>query len=248
MTEELEDAVAWIELHQSVRDHRKISILARHLGIKKPHAIGHCAALWLWSLDNAPDGVIPLDDWLIAEAALWDGDANDFVIGLLAANLIHIESDQYHIHDWSDYAGKLIERRKANAERMRTARAANVPNTSAERVQSDDAHVLGDSTVPNRTEQNSTKIIPLNPPSGESKPEKKSRRKPQLPIPEDWDLTEADADYAEARGLRYERLNNEAEKFYNYWKGRGELRADWSATWRTWVNNWQTGYGQRAAR
>ena len=48
--------MAWIELHQSLPTHRKLGKLKRLLKIKTPQAVGHLAMLWLWCIDNAPDG------------------------------------------------------------------------------------------------------------------------------------------------------------------------------------------------
>ena len=53
------------------------------------------------------------------------------------------------IHDWMDYAGRLIEKRKANTKRMQSARAKHVRNTGETRA----THVQGlpYPTVPNPT-------------------------------------------------------------------------------------------------
>ena len=40
--------MAWIEVHQSLRGHKKLKCEA--------HAIGYLVCLWMWALDNAPDG------------------------------------------------------------------------------------------------------------------------------------------------------------------------------------------------
>lgn len=48
--------MAWIELHQSLPQHRKLLALRDALGVRTPAAIGHMCLLWLWALDNAPDG------------------------------------------------------------------------------------------------------------------------------------------------------------------------------------------------
>ena len=48
--------MAWIELHQNLPAHRKVKKLKRLLKIKTPQAVGHLAMLWLWAVDNAPDG------------------------------------------------------------------------------------------------------------------------------------------------------------------------------------------------
>ena len=115
--------MAYIEAHQSLRDHRKILTLAAALDMPEPHVAGHCLYLWLWSLDNAPEGILP-SRRIVARAAGWTGDPNVFVDAMLDANLLDVnEEGQLLIHDWMDYAGLLIERRERNKLAMRAARA-----------------------------------------------------------------------------------------------------------------------------
>jgi hypothetical protein len=111
--------MAWIELHQSVRDHRKIIEFASLLEMPEPHVVGHLAYLWLWALDNAPDGVLPLSKPVIERAAQWQGKPGVFVDALLDCHLLDMASaDRWEIHDWDHYAGKLMDRRAANRERQ----------------------------------------------------------------------------------------------------------------------------------
>ena len=48
--------MAWIELHQSLREHRKMFACAEVLNISKIEMVGTLVCLWLWALDNAQDG------------------------------------------------------------------------------------------------------------------------------------------------------------------------------------------------
>jgi hypothetical protein len=112
--------MAWIESHQSLRDHRKTLSLARLLGIKRPQAIGHLHCLWWWTLDNSQDGRlerIAAED--LAEAALWDGDPNEFVAALCQAGFLDQDGETLVVHDWDEYAGRLLDQRRRNAERQR---------------------------------------------------------------------------------------------------------------------------------
>jgi hypothetical protein len=126
--------MAWIEVHQALRDHPKLGRLARRLSISKPQAVGHLVFLWFWSTDYASDGDLsPFDAQEIAEAAGWDGDADIFVSGLIYAGFVDQNNagGPGQIHDWQEYGGKLADRRKANAERQRKHReqAQNAPVT-----------------------------------------------------------------------------------------------------------------------
>ena len=48
--------MAWMELHQSLPQNKKTLRLKRLLKIRTPQAVGHLCMLWLWAIDNAPDG------------------------------------------------------------------------------------------------------------------------------------------------------------------------------------------------
>jgi len=77
-------------------------------------------------------------------------------------------------------------------------------------------------------------------PIAQAKP--KAKRKTALPDP--FLLTTEMARWARERSPAAN-LSLETEKFCNHWRGKGETRADWVATWRTWMLNAQT-YAQRA--
>src|SRR5690606_34760670 len=120
--------MAWIESHQELRHHPKTKRLARRLGISVPAAIGHLHCLWWWALDYAPDGDISdYDAEDIADAAMWDGDPQEFLSALIecgpGAGAGFIERDEHgmRLHDWDDYGNEHKVRQEA-AERKRRSR------------------------------------------------------------------------------------------------------------------------------
>lgn len=118
--------MAWIESHQSLSKHRKTIRAAGRLSVDRATLIGHLHILWWWGLDNVGvDGCLgDMDPFEIATAAEWTGDAQLFVDALVDAGFLDWEGDGYYLHDWYDYAGKLIERREQERERSRQRRAA----------------------------------------------------------------------------------------------------------------------------
>ena len=113
--------MAWIEVHQALRGHRKTLALRRQLGMESDaQAIGHLVCLWLWTLDNAPDGDLSeMDDATIAYGADFPEErAEEFVKALQKARFL----DGKCIHNWDEYAGRLIAIRESNRERARKAR------------------------------------------------------------------------------------------------------------------------------
>lgn len=154
--------MAWIESHQGLMHHPKTKRLARLLGVSVPTAIGHLHCLWYWALDYAQDGdLTSYDEIDVAGGALWDGDEREFSEALVKAGFVDL--DPPRIHDWMDYAGMLIERRKADAERKREyrermsrGRNRDGARTSGGRpadVQRTSGVTVPNRTVPNRTER-----------------------------------------------------------------------------------------------
>ena len=121
--------MAWIELHQAVWTHRKIFELASLLGIDETYAAAHAIRLWTWALDNAPDGDLSaLSDRVIAFGAGWRKKPTDFVEAMVEAGLLdradHGDDGPRSllVHDWDEYAGRLLERRQKDADRKRNSR------------------------------------------------------------------------------------------------------------------------------
>jgi hypothetical protein len=135
--------MAWIELHQAVWTHRKTFELAARLDLDETYAAAHLIRLWTWALDNAPNGDLSsLSARALAFGAGWRGDADALVGALVGSGWL---DPDLRIHDWQDYAGRLLARRQAQADRMQRSRANHVTRTSGESALSPDR------TGPNRT-------------------------------------------------------------------------------------------------
>lgn len=154
--------MAWIELHQTLPQNKKTLRLKSILKISQAEAIGHLCMLWLWSVDNAPDG--DLSEFYseeIASISGWDKDPDEFLNALINSGFV---DDNKTLHDWYDYAGRLIEKREANRTRMRNARAdknedcaLHVQNTCNARAGATVQYTTQpNSTVPNSTVPNQT--------------------------------------------------------------------------------------------
>lgn len=114
--------MAWIELHQSLPQHRKLMALRDALGLRTPAAIGHMCLLWLWALDNAPDGDLSaLPAKQLAEICQYTGHrTGDLAAALRTSGFVDADG---RLHDWGDYTGRLIDQRAASRERQRRRRA-----------------------------------------------------------------------------------------------------------------------------
>lgn len=157
--------MAWIEVHDTLPSNKKIMRLRRALGISLNEAMGMLLSLWLWSLNNAEDGTLhdiePAD---LAEILHFEGDPSQLVDALVGAGLLDRGTDELRIHDWEMYVGRLLAKRKQNAERMRRARRAENPeppdDQSQSRARASHVHrtsrARAGATVPNRTVPNRT--------------------------------------------------------------------------------------------
>jgi len=131
----------WGEVHVGLPDHPKTARLRRRLGVSLPTVIGYLVLLWMWALRYAPNGDLSrFDPDVLADAAGWEDDPGVFVRALVMAGFV---DESMQIHDWHDYAGRLIERREANAERMRRARRARVNGALFEHAAPDETSTSG---------------------------------------------------------------------------------------------------------
>ena len=110
--------MVWIEVHQTLVRHRKTLRLATELGTTRHRTIGLLVDLWCWAIDNAPDGDLShITEDALGRALEWRGAK--LKRSLRTAGFLDSDS---RIHDWEDYAGRLVEQRRANAVRMREKR------------------------------------------------------------------------------------------------------------------------------
>lgn len=157
--------MAWIESHQELARHPKTKKLSRKLNISIATAIGHLHLLWWWALDYAPDGCLSnfeMED--IADAIDYPHEqAEQLIQALLESEFIERDGDDLLLHDWFDYAGRLLEKREQNKERKRKSRSkkessnvSHAPVTLPSQGKiSDDSKSHG-ATEHNTTEHNTT--------------------------------------------------------------------------------------------
>lgn len=126
--------MAWIQVHQQLKDHRKLLAAADELEIEPAHMLGLLVSFWLWALDNAPSGSLEgISNRTIARSAQWNKSPDTFVEALKNAGLLDEENTgELTIHDWYEYAGKLIDQREAEKNRSRRRRAATAASAPSE--------------------------------------------------------------------------------------------------------------------
>lgn len=164
--------MAWIELHQSLVRHPKVLRVSAALRVSEEAVIGHMATLWCWALDAKPQGG-PLSALDVRAGSNWKARA-DIATALAEAGFLDERGDGYWLHDWTEYAGRLIRQREMAKQRARRARATNpqstgaAPDEYAQRTRTVRAEFAP--TVPNRTREEQQDDPPL-PPHGLAVPE-----------------------------------------------------------------------------
>lgn len=226
--------MAWIESHQNLADHPKTRKLARILSIPKTQAIGHLHCLWWWALDYADDGMLDRFDAMdIAIGAEWDDEPDDIVSALIQSGFI--DQDEHgilKIHDWEDYAGKLISRRRANAKRMKEARAQEAASSNEEDPAANNARATNVQRTqrarverPDQTKPNQTKQDQEEPPRFTEFYQAYPRKKARADALKAWKALKPDDELAE-------RIVNAAKaQAETTYKGKDQQYIPYPATW-----------------
>jgi hypothetical protein len=118
----------WIESHQSLRDHPKKDQLTELLWDPMTPAdladfgtIGLLHCLWYWATDFAQDGDLSrFTDRQIAKGCRFAGDGAHLRAALKASGFL--DADEV-LHDWHEYAGKLIQKREQDRQRKAVPRS-----------------------------------------------------------------------------------------------------------------------------
>lgn len=145
----------WIEVHHELPKHRKTLRLKTDLGVKTAQAVGHLVMLWLHCIEHAQDGDItdiPAED-LAMFAGYTGRKPEKFRDALIGAGFVDRTSDgRLLLHDWDEYAGKLNEKRRRDAERKRSVRRMSDgrPPDSPQDVPRSGARNLNHNLYPNQ--------------------------------------------------------------------------------------------------
>lgn len=161
--------MAYIPVYQSLLGHKFMIRLQIATGLPVVHLTGHLVCLWLWSIDNARDGVLPDEAAIVAHAAQWSGDADTWLAALLNSGFVAMESDgRLLIHDWDDYIGSYFDslerHRKINRDRQARFRENHRPEVRnvTDNVSVTLRNVTDDVTVTPVTLRNALNLTKIN--------------------------------------------------------------------------------------
>ena len=185
----------YLEFDLNLPNHPKTAYAARLAGICVPQLIGHLTCLWAWAIDYAPDGDLSIYPPEVVESALqWAGEPGKLIAALVGCRFgpkfgfLEDNGGALSIHDWWEHAGKLIEKRRIDAERKRELRGdKSEPDAAPDPVSdghpsdvvapsdghpqdvvtpSDGRRNIPDQTLTHQTRPNQTKTHPTRPKKG----------------------------------------------------------------------------------
>ena len=130
----------WIESHSKLRNEPKVYELADSLAVSVPHAIGLLHLLWWLAVENTEDGQVGNIPTKLLARELHHDDGASLLAALKAAGFIDADGK---IHNWMEYAGRLIsDRKRKRAWRMRMLKGATTTSHPVEKaLKAAEAHV-----------------------------------------------------------------------------------------------------------
>ena len=149
----------WIEVHDTLPDHPKVLLVADALKVPDAQVIGCLVCVWAWALTKRDDGLLGRQDTRAVErAARWPGKPGRLFAALLEAGWIDETEDGYCLHNWEQYAGKLLASKAASAQRAEKSRARRAE--SAGTVREPCANRAGTVRANRNLDRNLTLTIP----------------------------------------------------------------------------------------
>ncbi len=129
--------MAWIKVEQSLPLHEKTLLGQQLAGMDRYKYMGHLVTFWTWALDYAADdGKLPglPDDVLGEMAGLPRKTGRVFIESLREAKFIDHHDGRNYLHNWSKYVGRLLERRRKDAERKEEERRTEAATSNGRRA------------------------------------------------------------------------------------------------------------------
>jgi len=214
----------WIKMRTNLWDDPRVSSLCDLTD--QPEAMVVGGLYWLWAMadEHSEDGFLPgmtlrAIDRKTGVAGL--GDA------LVQIGWVSASEDGVRVINFDEHNGASAKRRCMEAKRKASGRKESAS----------DADTNGTPSVAREEKSKEPNPNPPVSPRGVdtatgSKSESRPKRKTRIPDP--FLVSQLMTQWAAERAPAVV-LSSETEKFVNYWRGSGGTKADWVATWRTWM-------------
>jgi len=229
----------WIKMRTALANDPSVIAMACTLDVDEFEVVGMLHHLWSWADAQSRDGHVPgvTKKW-IDRYVHRDGFAN----AMCAAGWLVVDEAGIQFPHFERHNGKPAKDRALAGERQRKKRASVTPPvTDVSRGDSDTTVTREEKRREENKEHGGEAALPpaaIEPPPPTSKTKRKTALPAEFPITADMIV------WANERAPAAE-LSLETEKFLNHFRAKGEVRADWLASWRNWMLNAQTYAGRR---
>jgi hypothetical protein len=122
--------MAWISVHEQLKDHHKLRHLSKLLKCSRHEALGVLVSLWLWGINNADrtGNLNGADENDIADGIMYRGQSAEILVEcLLVSGWMEKVEGHFILHDWDmwqDQWFKALDRREADTKRKREERSS----------------------------------------------------------------------------------------------------------------------------
>ena len=223
----------WFKIDDQLAFHPKVMAAGNE-------AIGLWVRAGAWCSAYLTDGRIPKT---VAHGMASDmANAIALANGLLMAKLWLDDGDHYVFHDWDEFqpsASKELARREEISEKRKLAgqKGAKARWSKTDDGKSDGkchSKSHGKTMAPGwQTDSPVPVPVPTLSPNGEREPARAKRKRPAHSLPDGWEPRQQEIDACIEKGIDPNRL---AADMRNWAASKGEKRADWDATFRTFIS------------
>ncbi len=213
----------WIKMRANLRTHPKVFRIASALRADRLRVIGGLYSVWVIFDEHSVDGVLAgyaargLDDDLG-----WKG----FAAAMMDVDWLSDDGEGLSVPRFDEHNGQSAKRRATESERKRSEREADRMRTNC----GQDADTKRTREEKRREEK---KVQGQEQSADAPQPGKKRATR----LPDDWSLPDPWCEWGvtERPDLGVDGIRRASLEFRDHWRGKGETRADWEATWRNWV-------------
>jgi hypothetical protein len=154
------------------------------------------------------------------------GIASGALRSIIVHELVRLYKDKPDLKGWAKVS-ELLDRPSLNPSEYPSFRASG--NPSGNPSESRDPNPSEDPSVSTSPTTAPTPAPATAPPSGGRANARRSK------IPADWKPNPNDIDWQREQRIPDSIAREQLPIFVDHWTGKGEPRADWSATWRNWL-------------
>lgn len=221
----------WIKMRTDLATSPKVVRISSALNADRLRTVGGLHSVWCLFDTHSVDGT--LEGYTVATVDSLIGFPG-FARAMIDVGWLVESAGGLTLPRFEDHNGLSAKRRAMDSDRKRNARNLSASEADKKRTREE-----------KRREENKELGGHAAPPPADPVPKPaKSKAKRKTALPDDFPITAEMIVWANERAPAAQ-LTLETEKFLNHFRAKGEVRADWLASWRNWMLNAQTYAGRR---